>query len=91
MIEKNKFWMLALVVPLFGCESIPEKFVGPNSRDAYSMSCGGDPTDCYKKASQLCPSGYQIINSTSSSQLVTNTYTKQSISIPRTNVAIECK
>jgi hypothetical protein len=81
------------ITTLSGCatEVIAKKFVGPNNKTAYSMDCRGDVQKCYEKASELCVDGYQIINSTSSSQLITNPHTKQSISIQDINVAIECK
>lgn len=88
---KKTLFALCSALAIAGCAIKPEKFVGPNNKDAYTMDCGGDLATCYRKATELCPAGYTIINSTSGSQLVTNTYTKQSISIPQATLAIECK
>lgn len=90
-----KFFIINLIFVggLVGCatEIIPKQFAGPNNRLAYSMDCRGDVQRCYEKSSELCKNGYQIINSTSGSQLITNPYSGQAISIQRINVAIECK
>jgi len=62
-------WAVYLIPILFlGCATIePEPFEGPNGRQAFSMKCSGWGKDihmCYEKSSELCPSGYQIIDTT---------------------------
>ena len=42
----------------------PSEFMGPNSRKAYSIRCTGimwTKDACYKKAGELCPGGYNIL------------------------------
>lgn len=59
----GKIVMLSLLA-LAACEVTPEPFKGPNNRPAYSMRCsGGSRTivECYNKASDLCPKGYNIL------------------------------
>lgn len=50
---------------LIACAAIePKQFVGPNSKIAYSMKCSGMGRTldaCYKKAGDICPGGYNII------------------------------
>jgi hypothetical protein len=74
---------------LTACAAIePIQFKGPSGRDAYSMKCSGlgrTIEACYKKAGEICPNGYVIIDKTSSITGVDgDIYTKQGI-------AIECK
>lgn len=85
------FHLAALILIITGCASAPEKFTGPNNKDAYSIDCRRSMTECYKQAIIVCPNGYNVIGSTSSSRLVTNTYTNQSISVAMNNFAVECK
>ena len=52
--------ILAALVGLAACA--PEYFKGPTGKDAYTMSCLGW-NKCFKKAAELCPNGYNVINS----------------------------
>jgi hypothetical protein len=61
--------LMVLVVPIFlsACAGAiePQQFVGPNSRLAYSMRCSGMGRTldaCYKKAGDICPNGYVIVD-----------------------------
>lgn len=47
----------------------PEPFTGPSGRQAYTMACSGmgrTLAQCYQKAGELCPSGYNIVDRVSS-------------------------
>jgi hypothetical protein len=44
-----------------GCVS-PQEFKGPNGRSAYSMSCGSHLEACHRKAREVCPNGYDILD-----------------------------
>jgi hypothetical protein len=48
------------------CASVdPQQFRGPNGKTAYSMKCSGMGRTldaCYKKAGEVCPDGYNIID-----------------------------
>src|SRR5947208_17099837 len=61
-----RFWSVLLVLLLVSCASVqPQEFRGPNGKTAYSMRCSGmgrTLDDCYKKAGELCSSGYNIID-----------------------------
>ena len=76
------------VLLLAGCAVKAEHFVGPNSRPAYSMKCSGmgiTLDDCFKKAGEVCPTGYNIIDRSTGTVCYGNACgLKQSL-------AIECK
>lgn len=84
-----------VLIPLFlaSCAAIePQQFVGPNSKAAYSMKCSGMGRTldaCYKKAGELCPGGYNIVDRASGAVGVPmNGGTMMST---QHNIAIECK
>ena len=85
---------LALVLLLTACAAIePQQFVGPNGKTAYSIRCSGmDRTldACYKKAGEVCPSGYTIVDRASGTIAVPVTGGGM-IAAPQHNLAIECK
>ena len=89
-----KFWALALLPLIASCASIdPQQFVGPNGRTAYSMRCSGMGRTldaCYKKAGEVCPSGYTIIDRASGTVAVP-VYGGGIVAAPQHNLAIECK
>lgn len=57
-------FLLILLLP--ACAGIqPQQFVGPNGRTAFWMRCSGMGRTldaCYKKAGEVCLSGYTIID-----------------------------
>lgn len=84
---------IILVTLLSGCASVsPQPFVGPGGQQAYSMKCSGlgrTWDKCYKKAGEICPDGYEIIDQRSSTVAVP--YRNSIIAAPKQNMAIECK
>ena len=82
-------WFIPFLVFLAACASIqPVAFKGPNGDTVYSMRCNGmgrTLDDCYKKASELCPSGYSIVDRESS------VVGMGGIVVPHYRLAIECK
>lgn len=83
-----------LVLLLASCTTVePRQFVGPAGRPAYSLQCRGvdpDPNDCKRKAQELCPGGFSIIDlesGTAATPVGGSDYTF----IPDHNLAIECK
>ena len=76
------------------CAAIePQQFVGPNGKTAYSMRCSGMGRTldaCYKKAGEICPSGYTIIDRASGTVAVP-VYGGGIVAAPQHNLAIECK
>jgi hypothetical protein len=56
---KTTLYVIAAIV-LTGCVHVSQ-VRGPDGHDAYVLRCG-DAEDCYKKAGELCPTGYAIID-----------------------------
>ena len=90
---RNFFSILALTLACTSCVSItPQKFKGPNGQDAYTMKCSGYGRTiemCYQKAGDLCPSGYNIVNQSSS--IVAVPSGNSFLAAPQNNLTIECK
>jgi hypothetical protein len=78
---------------LLSCASIdPREFSGPNGRTAYYMKCSGmgrTMDACYKKAGELCPSGYSIIER--GSDLAAVPANGGTMAVARRSLAVECK
>ena len=89
----KKMLPIAAAIILTGCanEIVPKQFIGPNNRTAYSMDCGRDITKCYEMAGKICRGGYDIIDSNSRTNVVSNPSTGQVIAVTRRSLAIECK
>ncbi len=89
---KNLF-IAAIPAFLVACAAIePQQFVGPNSKTAYSMKCSGMGRTldaCYKKAGEVCPGGYNIIDRASGTVGVP--MQGGTMMAPQHNLAIECK
>ena len=82
-----------LLIFFVGCASVsPQRFVGPNGKEAYSMKCSGRGRTwdkCYKKAGDLCKNEYNIVQQSSSTVAVP--YGNSFIAAPKQTLAIECK
>jgi len=85
--------MFVIMGLLVSCASIePQEFRGPNGNIAYSMKCSGmgrTLDGCYKKAGELCPAGYTIIDRATG--VVAVPVSGGFIAAPQHNLAIECK
>ncbi|WP_430474963.1 hypothetical protein ACQ0MK_04245 [Thalassospira lucentensis] len=90
---ENLLVVSGLILPLSGCAAIqPEMFSGPNGRVAYHMECSGMGRtlgDCYKKAGEICPQGYQVLDN--SSDLVGIPVNGTTMLATKRSIAIECK
>ena len=84
---------LAGLLLLTSCASIePQEFKGPSGKTAYSMKCSGLGRTlgaCYKKAGEVCPNGYNIIDRTSGTVAIP--VQGGIIAAPQYHLAIECK
>src|SRR5262249_29092428 len=74
---------------VFGKYVSPEEFKGPNSRSAYSMSCGSNLDACHGKAKEVCPKGYDILDRTA--ETVAVPYKKAMGATQQYRLSIECK
>lgn len=64
---KNLTILVSLVTFLLGCASA-SKVMTPSGKMGYSIECNGTAvsmTVCYEKASDVCPRGYNIIDTNS--------------------------
>ena len=89
----KKLGIVLTALLLTSCASIkPQQFVGPNGGTAYSMRCSGMGRTldaCYKKAGEVCPQGYTIIDRASG--IVAVPIRGSIMAAPQHNIAIECK
>jgi hypothetical protein len=70
----------------------PQPFKGPNGKNAYSMKCSGmgrTLDECYQKAGEVCPDGYNIIDRASGTVAIP--VQGGFMAAPQHNLAIECK
>ena len=89
----KKLLIIISILLVASCAAVtPEKFVGPDGKTAYSMKCSGmgrTLDKCYKKAGEVCPQGYTIIDLTSGTVAVP--VNGSFMAAPTHNMAIECK
>jgi hypothetical protein len=93
---KSLIVLFATCLLLMGCikQVDPVKFIGPNGRTAYNMRCSGFGRTmdmCYRKSSEICPNGYQVIDISSGTFAIPNPSTGGVIIGNRRDMAIECK
>lgn len=90
----SRFVASLSILALAGCADVrPEGFTGPEGGQAYSMRCSGmgrDWDDCYRKAGELCPNGYDVIGQQSGAVGVP-TSGGGTLIAPRQSLAVECK
>ena len=95
---KSLIVLFAICLLLMGCIKNkpvePIEFTGPNGRTAYNMRCSGFGRTmdmCYRKSSEICPNGYQVIDISSGTFAIPNPSTGGVIIGNRRDMAIECK
>ncbi len=88
-----RFLNISILLLLASCASVqPQAFKGPNGKTAYSMQCsGGGRTlhDCFIKAGEICPGGYNIVSQATGSRPAY--INGQWFQVPKQELAIECK
>lgn len=79
------------IVGLTGCIASTQvrNFTGPDGKPAVSIRCG-EMSDCYQKAIELCPAGYNIIGSTSGT-LGVPTANGGTLMVPDLSMQVACK
>jgi len=72
---------------LAGCVSVSE-VKGPDGKPALAVKCA-DATVCYQKAGELCPNGYDFVNSSTGTVVsgVNGIVTSGNV----TTILVECK
>lgn len=66
----------ALVLGLTGCVTA-DPIMSPGGKQGFAISCDGTArsmTDCYKKAAEVCPKGYNVVDKNSESGFSANAY-----------------
>lgn len=90
----KKLVVLLIAAALTGCAQIePKQFVGPNKGVAYTMECSGQGRTldaCYKKAGEVCPDGYTLIEQRSETAGFMP-LGGMFVPLARQHLAIECK
>ncbi len=70
-----RFFLLYVFFASTGCATRVVGFMTGDGRQAYNLDCSNtlssSMSDCYAKAQNLCPSGFDILNSESSDGLLT--------------------
>ncbi len=87
----KKTFLLIALVSIGGCAKV-KTLTTPNGNTGYYISCNGMAVGmdvCYKKAGNICPSGYSIIDGENKGGLVVMpTYIG---GVSRKGIIIECK
>lgn len=83
---------LLICAALAGCASVnPEAFRGPSGGQAFVMHCSGmgrSLAQCYRKAAELCPAGYKVIDQRAGTAAVPTP--SGVIAAPQYSLAVEC-
>lgn len=85
--------LLGLGIVFIGCATVePKPLRGPNGRPGYSMKCSGfgrTLQECYEKAGQVCPAGYDVVDRASG--MVAVPVNGGVMAAPQHSLVIECK
>lgn len=87
----KKLIILTMFLVLNGCATAT-KLTLPNGSTGYDINCGGTAvsvSECYKKAGQVCSSGYDVVSS--HNQAGTIYWQGQYIATSDKGMLIECK
>ncbi len=77
---------------LSSCATIePLPITGPSGNQGFSMDCVTSTPNCFLKAGQLCPNGYDIIDHSSTSSIVVPHYGAYPMNVTSESLTIECK
>lgn len=87
--------IVASMALLAGCVTAKQT-VAPDGRPAYSISCNGgthDLGDCYSKAGEMCPSGFNVVagESGGTNFIGASGGTFYGGTIPKRTIIVECK
>lgn len=60
-----KYCLILVSVAVTGCAAAPQvkTYTGPDGLTVNTVRCIRDPSDCFKKASEICGGSYRVINS----------------------------
>jgi hypothetical protein len=84
-----RVWLLMVLGALAsGCTTV-EAVHGPNG-PAYVINCRSHEAECYNKAAEACPNGYEIIGNQSNNVIVPLT-TGGSVGATQHSMTVQCK
>ena len=78
----------AIVALLTGCTSVTE-VKGPDARPAFVVQCHSHESQCYSKASELCPKGYSMVSNKVGTTAVPLA-TGGTVAAPEYSLVIQC-
>lgn len=77
---------------LSSCATLkPLSITGPSGNPGFSMECVNGTPNCFSKAGQLCPDGYDIIDHSTTSSVVVTHHDAYPMNVTRESLTIECK
>ena len=76
VIPMRSSFALVLLALSLSCapEATAIRVPGPSGREAFDLECRNGRTSCYQRAAQICPSGYDIVDSASHARSVVATH-----------------
>lgn len=84
--------LLFMLIGITACTTIkPVSITGPSGQQGFSMDCVTSTTDCFAKAGNLCPNGYDIVDHSTVSSMVVPHYGAYPMTVTRESLTIECK
>lgn len=85
---KKHFAIATLSLHLIGC-STASKIQLPNGKQGYYVKCPRSMQNCYEKATEVCPNGYQVKDKVDSSTFVNNN--GQLTAVKKFEMLVQCK
>lgn len=70
----NLIIMFVSIFLLSACATTSDKIVLPNGKQGVAVRCEEFLKDCYREAGKSCPAGYEIIEKTTSANLLVPVY-----------------
>jgi hypothetical protein len=81
--------VILCAVVLGGCTTV-NSVMGPNGQPAYVLGCGNGEVACYRKAAELCPTGYAVVGD-HNNNVVVPTANGGSVGSTVHDMVIQCK
>jgi len=80
--------MLVFLVAAYSCATSTEVML-PSGQSGYSITCHENKTGCYEKAQEVCPKGYEMIDTSAATNgsMINNNVTLSS----QHTMLIDCK
>jgi hypothetical protein len=92
-----KYLGILAIAGLMASCATSQEIVLPSGETGFTVNCGtyegNSWSACYKKAGEMCPSGYDILEKSESSDknVIANQYSFQTLDDDKRTLLIECK